>query len=130
MITPIFASIIGFIYFYISRQTILTRRKQKVLFGSNDNPEVTRMISAHSNLTSYAPLFLILFFLLEYQGFNKYVLVAFGVLFITGRILHFFAMKNGMDGLKIRVIAMRLTLMPIMVLSVLNLAKSIQNLLS
>lgn len=130
MITPIFASLLGFIYFFVSRQTILARRRQKVLFGSDNNDEVTRMMSAHSNLTSYAPLFLILLFLLEYQGFNKYILSTISALFIIGRICHFFAMKNGMKGLKIRVIAMRLTLMPIMVLSISNLAMCIKGLLN
>ena len=47
-----------------------------------------RAIRAHGNLLEYAPLFLILLFLCEFNQLNKNYLIVSATLFFIGRLMH------------------------------------------
>lgn len=61
-------------------------------FHSSDrkiNPlMLQRAIRAHGNLLEYAPLFLILLFLCEFNQLNEFYLIMSATLFFIGRLMH------------------------------------------
>ena len=126
MITSLFASFFGFFYIYIARQVILVRMKLKVLFGTANSDELEQIVSAHDNFSKYTVFFLLLMLILELQDIQYLFLLVFGSMFFIGRIMHYSAMKKGLSGLPMRRIGMRFTFMPILLFSVLNLFKFIE----
>jgi len=130
MVTSLFAALLGILYFNISLTTIKGRRSQKVSLGSGENNEILHLVSAHSNFSSYVPIFLILFYLLEQTTLPSFILYILGGIFTLGRILHFISLKNKEKTFTKRVMGMRLTLMPLMICSLLNLFYYIKGLLA
>jgi uncharacterized membrane protein YecN with MAPEG domain len=128
MITSIFASILGILYFRLSLDTISSRRKNKVSLGAGDNNQVLQVMSAHSNYSNYVPILLILLYLLESsQKIPWWAIVLLGSIFTLGRVLHYLAFKNKMN-FKLRVRGMQMTLIPLMIMSVMNLIVFLINL--
>lgn len=121
MVTSLFVSLLGFLYIAMTFKVIKGRRNQKISLGSGQDGEIIHLTSAHSNFASYAPFFLIALFLAEIQRFNIWFLMVIGFLFLTGRILHYKSMLDGGNNFKYRVNGMKLTIIPIMILLVLNL---------
>lgn len=120
MITSLLIGLLGLLYAKISIDTIVARGREKISLGPGMNNEIIHFVSAHSNFSSYAPLFILMFYLLEVQKFNSIALYTFGFVFIIGRTLHYLSMKDKEKTFKKRKLAMQLTLWPIITLSVLN----------
>lgn len=88
MIIFIFASILSFLFFFLSFGVIKQRRFFKIALGDNDNIEIKKWIRAQSNFTEYTPFTLMLLFFLEYSGANKIEIAILGTLFTIGRFVH------------------------------------------
>lgn len=125
MITPIYAGLLGFLYFKISLDTIKARKREQVSLGTGKNDEIIAYVSAHSNFSSYVPLLLIGLFLLEQQSIPKTMLHIAGVSILVGRILHYTALTTNPASFKNRVRGMKLTLFPLVVISTLNIYYSV-----
>jgi uncharacterized protein len=120
MITSLFVGLLGLLHFKISLDTINARGREKVSLGSGANNEIIHLVSAHSNFSSYTPIFLIMFYLLEVQSFSSAVLYLLGFSFLLGRTFHFLSMKDKEQVFKKRKLGMQLTLFPLIILSILN----------
>lgn len=125
MVTSLYLGILGLLYFWISIETIMARGKNKVSLGAGENNEIIHLVSAHGNFSSYAPFFLFAMFLLEQQTVSAYVLHALGIVFVAGRLLHFFTMRNKEKTFKYRKTAMMLTLWPLVIVSIWNIYISV-----
>jgi len=122
VLTSLYAALLGFLFFKISIDTITARRRNKLSLGIGENKEIASIVAAHSNFSSYVPIFLILFYLLESSGnLNVFVLHTVGVTFFLGRLFHFLAFRAKKMDFKLRVLGMHMTLWPIVALSIGNL---------
>ncbi len=113
----LYASLLGFLYFYISLTVIKGRRSNKVSLGPGSDNEILHLTSAHNNFASYVPLFLIMLYILEVNGAYSVLIHSLGVAFLAGRILHFLSMKNQEKTFEKRVLGMKLTLWPLIISS-------------
>lgn len=122
MITSFYAGLLTFMYFGMSLETIKARRTAQVSLGYGKNDRVRSLVSAHSNFSSYVPLFLILFYLVEMgETIPSFVLHPIGMIFTIGRFFHFVAFRGEMN-FKKRKRGMQMTLIPLMILGVMNMA--------
>lgn len=123
IITPLIAAILALIYVKISFNVIKNRRKNKVAYGDGGIDNLSKAIRAHGNFIEYSPLVIILIVFLELNHFNPLILLAIGLIFIIGRVIHFKAMTALGDkgNLKLRVLGMQITFITIISLSLLNL---------
>lgn len=122
MITSFYAGILGILLTLISWETILVRRKLKISLGMGENNEIAHLVSAHSNFCSYTAIMLILLYFAETSHDFHFLLIhLLGLMFTIGRFYHYFAFRSGKVKFKYRVRGMRLTLIPLVVLSLLNL---------
>lgn len=122
MITSLIASLIALLYLKITFRTIRTRRELKISLGSGDDQNMINISSAHNNFNNYAPIFLILMLIIEIQKFIPETFLFFvGIVFLIGRFLHFKALTAQKMDFKNRVRGMVMTLIPIMILIVINL---------
>ena len=87
-ITLVSASLIGLLLIYLSANVSRHRGRAKVSIGDGGDEELAHAIRAQANLTECAPIALILLGLLEYQGTNPIILMAFGAAFVVGRFMH------------------------------------------
>lgn len=122
MITSFYFSILALFYLFLTSKVIKARRVNRISLGSGGNNEILNIVSAHNNFSNYVGLFLIGLIILELNQTNKIFLHCLGMSFIVGRALHFYALnKNEFKFLKIRVLGMMLTLIPIAAMAVFNL---------
>lgn len=122
MITTLFAGVLGVLYFFISIDVIKNRKKYQVSLGYGPNNEIAEIVSAHSNFSSYAPLLLILTYLLETSPWIPiWATFVLALGFTLGRVLHYLAFKGKKMNFKLRVKAMMLTLFPLLILGILNI---------
>jgi len=110
MISPIYAAILALIYVFLSVRTLRLRRIKKVIVGTNDDIVLIRAIRAHSNFAEYAPIAIILLFLLEAQEQSPVLIHALGLALIAGRIIHAFGISQTAENVRFRVAGMALTL--------------------
>ncbi len=88
MITSIYAASLAFILIFLSIKIIKNRRFSKIALGDKGEDILQRKIRAHGNFIEYTPLFLILLFLVEVEGLNKYFIHIIGATYVIGRISH------------------------------------------
>lgn len=88
MITSFYTAILAIILIFLSVKIIQNRRSSKIPIGTDSDNFLQRKIRAHGNFTEYTGFFLIMLLLVEIAGLNKYFIHFFGLIFITGRVLH------------------------------------------
>lgn len=133
MHTSIYAGFLGLLLVALSINVISERRHVLVALGDDAQHELKRRIRAHGNLTEYAPIFLILLGLAEYNGLPWSGVHAFGLVFCAGRVMHAYSVLRAeqyIDGkLTARPIwrsrGMKCTLNSIMVLAALVLVQGL-----
>lgn len=115
MITSLLIFILGILYIYLTMTVIKGRYRNKVSLGASDSNEMLYLTSAHSNFSSYAPLFIISIYLLEIQSVYAAVIYILSFAFIIGRILHMRSLINQEKTFKHRRNGMILTILPLAV---------------
>lgn len=85
-----------------------------------DTEALQYAIGAQANAAQYLPIALILLFALEAAGANAWLIHAFGILLIAGRLIH--ARGLPAKDFRLRVLGMQLTITAIIGLAVANLA--------
>ena len=122
MITAFYASLLTLWLVLLSFRVIALRGSP--VFGfltmdtSDDNMR-QRAIRAHGNLTEYAPMMVIVLYLLEVSGADTTTLHSLGLSFLLGRLMHgvcFGFMKSSMP---LRIGGTALTLAPLLIAAVL-----------
>ena len=88
------------------------RRSLRISIGDGGHSHVGKAIRRHGNLAENAPLFLILFALLEMGGTLRWIMVVLAGGFVLGRILHIIAFSRPGSGGNVRVAGMLLTFGP------------------
>jgi uncharacterized membrane protein YecN with MAPEG domain len=116
-ILPLYAALLGLLFFYLSVRTIGLRRKLQIGIGASDNPEMLRAMRVHANFAEYAPLVLLLIYLVEVQGAPALLVHALGLCLLAGRLLHAYGVSQIKEKFVFRVTGMALTFTALLVSS-------------
>lgn len=88
MIVALYASLLAILFVGLSINVIRNRLKLKVALGDGGKERMNQAMRAHGNLAEYAPIFLILLGLAEYQGLPDWAVHLLGAVFLVGRLSH------------------------------------------
>lgn len=108
-ILPLYAALLGLLFFYLSVRTIGLRRRLRIGIGSNENGEMLRAIRVHSNFSEYVPITLILIFFVEAKEGHPLLIHALGVLLLVGRAVHAYGVSQMNEKFVFRVSGMMMT---------------------
>ena len=108
-ILPMYAALLGFLFFYLSVRTIGLRRRFQIGIGSKENDEMLRGMRVHSNFAEYVPITLILIYFVEIQGGHQLLIHALGVLLLAGRSVHAYGVSQMNEKFVFRVSGMAMT---------------------
>ena len=92
MIVSLYASLLAFLFLYLSVMVIKARVKEQTALGSGKSRFLEQRIRAHANFAEYTPIILILLFLAESQNVPFYVIHFIGILYLAGRISHAYSL--------------------------------------
>jgi uncharacterized membrane protein YecN with MAPEG domain len=118
MAVTIYVSIYTLIIVWLSIKVIKNRLKHRISVGDGGVQALQIAMAVQSNAIEYLPLALLLILVLELNGADAWLIHAFGMIFIVGRVYHI----NGMftQRLKYRVWGMKITLYSLVVLAMTN----------
>lgn len=120
MISAFYAGLFGLLYIQITFDVIKHRRRYNVSTGYGKQNEISQIVSAHANFSSFVPFALILLYLLETgMALSPFILHTFGLSVLLGRLFHYLAFRGKMN-FTMRVIGMILTIFPLIAMSLLN----------
>ncbi len=108
-ITSFYAAFFGLLLFALSVQVIRARVAARVALGLGDDIRLLRASRAQGNFIEYAPMILILLFLLELAGTGPFLLHALGGLALAGRAAHAMGISREPENLQLRQLGMALT---------------------
>ena len=120
MVTALYASLLTLWFVFLSMRVIALRGNPMVAFlilGASPDDMLERAVRAHGNLAEYAPIMLILLYLLESlhsESLTQSTIHVLGGTFLLGRLMHgmcFGFMKSSMP---LRIGGTMLTLFPLM----------------
>ncbi|MAZ04590.1 MAG: hypothetical protein CMN56_15760 [Sneathiella sp.] len=116
-VTPIFAALLGLIFFFLSLRTSLVRRRAKVSLGDGGNTELQMAIRAHGNFIEYVPISLLLMAFLEMRTVSIYVIIVLGVMLVAGRCCHAIGISRANASFRLRQIGAVLSLLVLLIAS-------------
>ncbi len=122
--TVVLASLCAFIQIFLTIQVIRLRWRFKTAVGAIKKEIYERRNGALSNFNSFAPIFLILFALAEYNRVNCGLLFFLGGLFIAGRLYHIYSVythETRTKSYKLRMFGMISTFLVLIALALANL---------
>ena len=136
MITLLYASLIVFLLIFLSVMIIVARVRGRVAIGDGGHETLRKRIRAHANLAEYAPLFLLILFLLEFFKQEPWVIHMLGASFFLGRAFHAYAFlvhekyQEGklIKSLHYRRIGMSLTFIPLLLAAGLGIGMALNGL--
>ena len=126
MISTLLTSIIAIWLLILSARVIALRGVSFLKFFSFNNfgeEALQRAVRAQGNLIEYAPIFLILLFIAEYNGAHPHMLYMTATLFITARLMHGVAFGFMKYSPFLRVSGTLLTFLCILILSISNIVE-------
>jgi uncharacterized membrane protein YecN with MAPEG domain len=109
-ITAFYASLLAFLFIFLSARVIAWRRAQKVEIGDGQDRELLRRIRVHANFVEYTPMFIVLLGLAEQLAAPRAVLHLLGAGFLLGRLIHAYALSQTPHVLPLRVAGMVMSL--------------------
>lgn len=86
--TPLWASLLTFLYLWLAAQVIRGRYRTRTAIGSGGDAGLERAIRAHANFAEYVPLALLLIACVELQGGWPWLVHLLGATLLAGRIIH------------------------------------------
>jgi uncharacterized membrane protein YecN with MAPEG domain len=90
--TSIYAALLTLMLIVLSVNVIRRRAQFASAMGSDDQFLLRRAVRARANFIEYAPVFVIISAMLEYQGFPSAGIHAFGLTFLAGRGMHAYSL--------------------------------------
>jgi uncharacterized protein len=87
-IAGLYAALGALLMFVLAARVMRLRHKHHVGLGSGGDESLGRAIRAHANAVEYLPIALLLLLILDLDQSRAWVLHAFGIVLIVGRILH------------------------------------------
>ena len=124
-ITAIFASLLALLFFRLSIRVIELRRSNKVSLGDGGHEDLKRAVRGQANCAEYGPIAVMLILIAELQSPGQILTVVLAVLaaaFLLGRVMHGYAFAATAGSSSLRVRGMQLTLLPLVLLAILNIA--------
>ncbi|MFK7902404.1 MAG: MAPEG family protein [Nitratireductor sp.] len=92
-ITTLFASLLGLLFIVLTMRVIKQRGISKVSLSDGGDEMMLRRIRGQANFIEYAPLFLILFGLAEFNGTHQTLLAVLAAAFFISRVMHGYALS-------------------------------------
>lgn len=124
-ITPIYAAIATLFFVFLSFRVIGLRKAERISLGDGSNKELQKRARVHGNFAEYVPLAILLMLLAELQNTPGWGLHLIGLLLLTGRLLHAYAISQTPQVLKLRVAGMVLTFAALISGALTNLAAAL-----
>lgn len=87
-ITPLYAGLLAFLYFYLTARVVKARVRAKVSIGDGQDRLLLRAMRVHSNFAEYAPFTLLLLGFGELMAAPWWSLHGLGFALLAGRLLH------------------------------------------
>jgi len=87
-ITAIITALLALMLVGISVRVTVLRARKKIDFFDGGDAELGRAIRVQGNFIEYVPLTLVLMGLIEWMGAAPWLVYAFGVVLVAGRIAH------------------------------------------
>ncbi|MBN8554088.1 MAG: MAPEG family protein [Deltaproteobacteria bacterium] len=109
MQSNLYLAIHAFLTIIFGIRIVRLRWKHKVSLGHGDKQELIAATRVFGNHNEYAPLFLILLFVLDFQNASAAFINTLGIAFTIGRISHAYALTHFVGRSRYRVIGMVLT---------------------
>lgn len=125
MVTTLYAALLALIYVALAGFVIHGRWKYQVGIGDGRNPVLAQRVRMHGNFSEYAPLGLILLFLVEFSGLIPLAVHVLGLMLVIGRVLHAWGIYKSSFVSFGRSAGMALTLLMLLISAVLLLWKII-----
>jgi uncharacterized protein len=119
--TPLWASLLAFLYLWLAGQVIRARYRTRTALGSGGDPGLERAIRAHANFAEYVPFGLVLLAMAELQGAWPWLLHLLGAALLLGRLLHGLGISRTEEILAMRSAGMVLTLAVLLTAAASNL---------
>ena len=120
-VTAFYASVLAFIYLYITALVIIHRRSNRIGVGDGGDETLQRLIRVHGNFSEYVPLTLILLAILEISTEIPWLIHVFGTALVIGRVLHAYGLRHSVGATWQRLVGMMLTLLTLFGLASANL---------
>ena len=120
MITALYASLFTLWFAFLSMRVITLRGNPMFAFlilGASSDNMLERAVRAHGNLAEYAPIMLILLYLLETlpaASVTQTTLHVLGAFFLLGRLMHGVCFAFMTSSMPLRIGGTALTLLPLM----------------
>jgi len=109
LITSLYAGLLALLFVALSTRAVLLRRRLGIAIGDAGNAVMLRAMRAQANCAEYAPLGLLLIFLVEQGGANPRFVHTLGLCLLIGRLVHAFGVSRVKERYAYRVIGMVLT---------------------
>jgi uncharacterized membrane protein YecN with MAPEG domain len=124
-IVPIYAAVFALVFVALSFRVANTRRVMQIGLGTGGNIILERRIRVQGNFAEYVPFALILFTFIELQGWARWVVHAFCIVFLVARLVHAYGVAREPEDIRIRAGAMIVTFTTFIVAAVLLLVDGI-----
>ena len=125
MTSALYAGLTGLFLMALSIRVSLMRIDSGVLRGEGSDPRMARAIRAQVNLAEYGAMAMLLLVLLELQGAPGWALHALGLLFLGGRLLHWWTFIDPAEPVGLRKAAMVATYSMLLLAGMANIALSL-----
>jgi uncharacterized membrane protein YecN with MAPEG domain len=117
-VTPLYAALCGLLLLALSLRVIRLRGRYRTTIGDGGHAALQGAVRAQGNCAEYAPLALLLLFLLELTRQPVWALHLLGALLFVGRVLHALALSGSSGPSLPRTLGMTLTFASLSVTSV------------
>lgn len=118
MITMLYAGLCTLLILALAGRVIAGRWRHKVGLGDGGNSELSRLVRAHANAVEYVPLALILLGGMELNGYDDWLVHAFGATLFASRLLHAWGLATSAGTSPGRFLGTVLTLLLMVAMSV------------
>jgi uncharacterized membrane protein YecN with MAPEG domain len=122
-ITSLYAALGALLIFVLALRVMQLRHTRRVGIGTGGDEVLARAIRAHANAIEYLPIALLLLLILDLDQTRAWVLHAFGIVLIVGRILHAIGLSTNAGTSFGRFVGTGLTMLVIFLMALLLLWK-------
>jgi uncharacterized membrane protein YecN with MAPEG domain len=117
-VVPLYAGLLALLFVGLSIRTLRLRRRLRIAIGDAGNQTMLRAMRAHANFAEYAPIAIVLMYLVEITGGSGAFVHILGASLLAGRIAHAVGVSQVDEKYAFRVIGMALTLTSIIAAAV------------
>lgn len=122
-VTSIYASLLAILLLILSAFVSKNRLRAHVSVGAGGDTALENAMRAQGNFVEYVPLAVLLLLLAELQGGQTWLLHAFGLTLLAGRLLHAWGITRENNVNNARKIGVSMTWLMLLAVAVYNLWK-------